>query len=46
MIKQVNQMSQMLYQLPGEQGHVVYDGKTHAPFGILGEFHDGRQQGL
>lgn len=34
------------YQLPSQERHVLNDGQPHTPFGILSQFHDGRQQGL
>ena len=33
-------------QLPGQQGHVLYDGEPHAPLAVLCQLHDGRQQAL
>ncbi len=33
-------------QLPGEQRHVLDDGETHAPLGVLRQLHDGGKQRL
>jgi len=34
------------HQLPCQQGHVLYDGQADPPLGVLGQLHDGGQQGL
>lgn len=34
------------YQLPGQKGHVLDDGQSHAPLGILCQLDDSRQQRL
>lgn len=34
------------HQLSRQQGHVLDNGQADPPLGVLGQFHDGRQQRL
>ena len=36
----------LTHQLPRQQGHVLDDGQADPPLGVLGQLHDGGQQGL